>query len=167
MGYQKELSFITKTMREGYARFYSAPTSVENKTSFDLVTDVDKKIESYISEQIKLEFPSDTIHGEEFSSAQRLQQRTWTVDPIDGTSNFIHDLRSSAISVALADSEENTVELAVIYNPYFDEMFAASGTNLDLGENFYGDEEFDMDDFDPEGFDMGGGGSVDPYSQDY
>ena len=48
----------------------------------------------------------------------------------------------------------------------FDEMFAASGTNLDLGENFYGDEEFDMDDFDPEGFDMGNGGSFDPYSQD-
>ena len=33
-------------------------------------------------------------------------------------------------------------------------------------ENFYGDEEFDMDDFDPEGFDMGNGGSFDPYSQD-
>ena len=48
----------------------------------------------------------------------------------------------------------------------FDEMFAASGTNLDLGENFYGDEEFDMDDFDPEGFDMGNGSSFDPYSQD-
>ena len=48
----------------------------------------------------------------------------------------------------------------------FDQMFAASGTNLDLGENFYGDEEFDMDDFDPEGFDMGNGGSFDPYSQD-
>ena len=48
----------------------------------------------------------------------------------------------------------------------FDEMFAASGANLDLGENFYGDEEFDMEDFDPEGFDMGGG-AVDPYSQDY
>ena len=47
----------------------------------------------------------------------------------------------------------------------FDEMFAASSTNLDLGENFYGDEEFDMDDFDPEGFDMGGA-SIDPYSQD-
>ena len=47
----------------------------------------------------------------------------------------------------------------------FDEMLAASGTNLDLGENFYGDEEFDMDDFDPEGFDMGGAAS-DPYSQD-
>ena len=48
----------------------------------------------------------------------------------------------------------------------FDEMFAASSANLDLGENFYGDEEFDMDDFDPEGFDMGNGGSFDPYSQD-
>ena len=49
----------------------------------------------------------------------------------------------------------------------FDEMLSASATNLDLGENFYGDEDFDMEDFDPEGFDMGGGGSVDPYSQDY
>ena len=49
----------------------------------------------------------------------------------------------------------------------FDEMLAANGTNLDLGENFYGDEDFDMEDFDPEGFDMGGSGSIDPYSQDY
>ena len=47
----------------------------------------------------------------------------------------------------------------------FDEMLAASGTNLDLDENFYGDQDFDMEDFDPEGFDMGGA-SVDPYSQD-
>ena len=47
----------------------------------------------------------------------------------------------------------------------FDEMFAASGTNLDLDENFYGDKDFDMEDFDPEGFDMGGG-SFDPYSED-
>ena len=41
-----------------------------------------------------------------------------------------------------------------------------SGTNLDLDENFYGDQDFDMEDFDPEGFDMGAG-STDPYSQDY
>ena len=41
----------------------------------------------------------------------------------------------------------------------FDEMLATSGTNLDLGENFYGDEEFDMDDFDPEGFALGGAAS--------
>lgn len=47
----------------------------------------------------------------------------------------------------------------------FDEMFAASGTNLDLDENFYGDQDFDLEDFDPEGFDMGGAAS-DPYGQD-
>ena len=35
---------------------------------------------------------------------------------------------------------------------------------LDLDENFYGDQEFDMEDFDPEGFDMGGGGN--PYDED-
>ena len=49
----------------------------------------------------------------------------------------------------------------------FDQMLAASGTNLDLGENFYGDEDFDMEDFDPDGFDMGGAEPIDPYSQDY
>lgn len=49
----------------------------------------------------------------------------------------------------------------------FDEMLATTGANLDLGENFYGDEDFDMEDFDPEGFDMGGAASTDPYSQDY
>ena len=48
----------------------------------------------------------------------------------------------------------------------FDEMLAASGTNLDLDENFYGDQDFDMEDFDPEGFDMDAA-STDPYSQDY
>jgi hypothetical protein len=48
----------------------------------------------------------------------------------------------------------------------FEQMLATSGTNLDLGENFYGDEDFDMEDFDPEGFDMGAA-AVDPYSQDY
>ena len=47
----------------------------------------------------------------------------------------------------------------------FDEMFAASGTNLDLDENFYADKDFDMEDCDPEGFDIGGG-SFDPYSED-
>ncbi len=48
----------------------------------------------------------------------------------------------------------------------FDEMMTAGSTSLDLDENFYGDQDFDMDDFDPDGFDMGGG-SVDPYNQDY
>ena len=49
----------------------------------------------------------------------------------------------------------------------FDEMLAASGTNLDLDENFYGDSEYDMEDFDPEGFDMGGAASIDPYQDNY
>lgn len=48
----------------------------------------------------------------------------------------------------------------------FDEMMASSGGNLDLDETFYGDQEFDMEDFDPEGFDMGGSAAADPYERD-
>ena len=49
----------------------------------------------------------------------------------------------------------------------FDEMMAKSNSgNLDIDENFYGDQDFDMEDFDPEGFDMGGASSPDPYEQE-
>lgn len=48
----------------------------------------------------------------------------------------------------------------------FDEMMANNGGNLDLDENFYGDQDFDMEDFDPEGFDMGSSSAADPYEQD-
>lgn len=47
----------------------------------------------------------------------------------------------------------------------FEEMEAKNSANLDLDENFYGDQDFDMEDFDQDGFDMGGGMS-NPYDED-
>ena len=44
-------------------------------------------------------------------------------------------------------------------------MAKSNSGNLDIDENFYGDQDFDMEDFDPEGFDMGGASSPDPYEQ--
>ncbi|MBR5519388.1 MAG: inositol monophosphatase [Clostridia bacterium] len=88
------------------------------------VTEYDVRVQNTLQKALAEIAPDVSFCGEE-SDAQTVGKKMWIVDPIDGTSNFIHDLRSSAISVALADSEENAVELAVIYNPYFDEMFAA------------------------------------------
>ena len=48
----------------------------------------------------------------------------------------------------------------------FEEM-AASNSSLDLDENFYGDQDFDLEEFDQEGFDMGGGeGGAAPFEED-
>ena len=50
----------------------------------------------------------------------------------------------------------------------FDDIMATQTNNLDLDENFYGDKEFDLEDFDPEGFDMDGGSSnIDDYADKY
>ena len=43
---------------------------------------------------------------------------------------------------------------------------AAAGASLDLGENLYGDQDFDMEDFAQEGFDIGGGDAGNPYEED-
>ena len=69
------------------------------------------------------------------------------------------DLDKAVCSRKAGDAPKQTLD--------FDEMMANNGGNLDLDENFYGDQDFDMEDFDPEGFDMGSGSAAaDPYEQD-
>ena len=62
------------------------------------------------------------------------------------------DLKSATCSKRHGDAPQQTID--------FDELMAKE-TNLDLGENFYGDEDFDMDEFDPDGFSMGDAASLD------
>lgn len=49
--------------------------------------------------------------------------QVWVLDPVDGTTNLIHDYQNSAISLALIDNSE--IILGIIYNPFSDEMFYA------------------------------------------
>ena len=88
------------------------------------VTEYDVRVQNALEKSLAEILPEASFFGEE-NDAQTVGKTMWIVDPIDGTSNFIHDLHASAISVALADSEANRVDLAVIYDPYADEMFAA------------------------------------------
>lgn len=61
--------------------------------------------------------------GEENENHDYTHEYQWIVDPIDGTSNFIRDMRISVISVALV--KNNNPILGVVYHPYQDEMFYA------------------------------------------
>jgi len=89
------------------------------------------------------------------------------LDPVGRTRFFIElseiitgkDLDKAVCSRKAGEAPKQTVD--------FDEMMAKSNSgNLDIDENFYGDQDFDMEDFDPEGFDMGGASSPDPYEQE-
>ena len=103
-------------------------------SSHDLVTEVDKGAEKLIRRLIMTHFPDHAFLGEEStgigaeaaaSALNNVQQSDylWIVDPIDGTTNFVHGLPLYSVSIALAHKGE--VIVGVIYDPARDELFVA------------------------------------------
>lgn len=100
----------------------------------DLVTEVDKGAEQMIRKLILTHFPDHAILGEEGvqpgpeASALALQETlkeeyVWIVDPLDGTTNYVHGFPFYSISIALAHKGE--IIVGVIYDPSRDELFVA------------------------------------------
>ena len=97
------------------------------KNDVDLVTATDEKCEKMIKECISEAFPEHSIVGEEETARagdvipQMSAQPTWYVDPVDGTTNFIHSYPNSCVSIGLCVNEEPVV--GVVFNPISREMF--------------------------------------------
>ncbi|SFF02101.1 myo-inositol-1(or 4)-monophosphatase [Paenibacillus algorifonticola] len=103
-------------------------------SSHDLVTEVDKGSEQLIKKLVLTHFPHHSFLGEEGvepgpeASAQALADKSeaeylWIVDPIDGTTNFVHGFPFFVVSIALAYKGE--VIVGVVYDPMKDELFLA------------------------------------------
>lgn len=119
---------------------------VKMKSSLaDVVTDVDPHCEKLIRERIAANFPDHAILGEEAvapgkeasieaTDAVQASDALWIVDPLDGTTNFVHAIPLSVVSIAFAWKGEVTV--GVIFDPYRDELFYAvrgQGAHLATG----------------------------------
>jgi myo-inositol-1(or 4)-monophosphatase len=105
-------------------RFRSAEaTRVETKGLHDYVTSVDREAERAIMDYLASRFPDHAIMSEEASPDQPRARRRWVVDPLDGTTNFIHGVFPFAVSIALEDDEG--LATAAVYDPLHDEMFHA------------------------------------------
>jgi myo-inositol-1(or 4)-monophosphatase len=104
--------------------FGHAAEGVELKSSpTDPVSDADREAERTIRELLLDERPDDGLVGEEGSRTEGGNGRTWIVDPLDGTVNFLYGLRTWAVSIALEDSEGLAV--GVVFNPVDAECFTA------------------------------------------
>ncbi|MBM3163768.1 MAG: inositol monophosphatase [Chlorobi bacterium] len=90
----------------------------------DFVTEVDKACEAAISSQITAAFPDDSMLCEEGTIAEGGSGRTWIVDPLDGTLNFIHSFPVFSISIALQDADGELL-CGVVLQPVLDELFTA------------------------------------------
>lgn len=97
--------------------------SIDQKDSFaDLVTETDKAVEKLIFEELKKQYPNDKFIGEESASKNEwTNDPTWIIDPIDGTTNFIHTFPFSCISIGFTVNKKPCI--GVVYNPSLDHLY--------------------------------------------
>lgn len=99
--------------------------SVEKKRENDFVSRADRNSEAAIIQTLQKAYPDDAIIAEESGRiGPENAERTWVIDPLDGTSNYLHGFPHYAISIAMMENDKLTQ--ALIYDPVRDEMFTAS-----------------------------------------
>ena len=97
--------------------------TVQSKAPNDFVTEVDRAAEAAIIEVLRDTYPDHAILAEE-SGRSGESEYCWIIDPLDGTTNFIHGFPQYAISIALAKNGQ--VEHGVVFDPVRNELFTAS-----------------------------------------
>lgn len=103
---------------------FGAVANIRKKGVIDLVTDSDLRAEKIIIETIRADFPSDRIIAEESGTQGESPDRTWIIDPLDGTTNFAHGFPFFGVSIAL--ESKGRIALGIVYNPYSEEYFEAT-----------------------------------------
>lgn len=99
------------------------PIMAREKSPADLVTDADLESERAVAAVIRAAFPEHAILGEETLTADVNSDHLWLIDPIDGTTNFAHQIPHFAVSVAYYRS--GVPAAAAVLNPARDDMFLA------------------------------------------
>jgi myo-inositol-1(or 4)-monophosphatase len=95
---------------------------VDTKTSVsDVVTAADHAAERLVVDHLAAWRPDDGVLGEEGATRDSSSGRTWVIDPVDGTYNFVHGLTWWCSAIALTDRDD--VRLGAIYHPHEDVLF--------------------------------------------
>lgn len=96
---------------------------VKTKGRADYVTQVDTDIQSFLARELGRRFPDIQFLGEEEGLHEMSGDTYWILDPIDGTTNLIHDYQHSVVSLALCEKGEIT--LGVVYDPFREDVYHA------------------------------------------
>ena len=97
---------------------------IELKGARDYVTYIDKEAERILVKGLKELFPIAGFLTEEETVDYEETEYTWIIDPLDGTTNYIHGDATFAVSIALRHEQE--IVLGVVYDPIIDQMYSAS-----------------------------------------
>jgi myo-inositol-1(or 4)-monophosphatase len=99
--------------------------TIEHKEKNDYVSQVDKLAEKEVIAEIKRSFPTHSILGEESGEEINADSKgyKWVIDPLDGTTNFLHSFPQYSVSIGLFKDEVPIV--GVVYDPFKEELFYA------------------------------------------
>src|SRR5262249_49847833 len=98
------------------------PRTISFKGGIDLVTDADKASDKVLLEWLRERHPDHAILSEE-SGASAGSSYRWIIDPLDGTTNYAHQLPHFSVTIAVEG--EGGLQVGVVYDPMRDEMFSA------------------------------------------
>ena len=102
-------------------------TEAKDSNPTDLVTDVDKSVEKFLFSSLRSLYPDFDLIGEETVSSSESKKvnlkdiPTWVIDPVDGTTNFVHGFPFVCICVGLCVKKKPV--LGVVYNPVLNEFY--------------------------------------------
>jgi len=119
----KIVKIAQKTGKELRKKRSSVKLEINSKGRNDFVTQFDTETESKLISELGKLLPEANFIAEESASIKREGKYQWIIDPIDGTTNFIHGLYPYSISIALMEDEE--IVVGVIYEVGLDECFYA------------------------------------------
>lgn len=113
---------------EGSSRRFSSSAGFDQKkNTADLVTETDQAVEALVKKEISAKFPNHAFIGEESWAAgeegQIGSEVTWIVDPIDGTTNFVHGFPYTCISIGVVMNQQPYI--GVVYAPFLDTLYHA------------------------------------------
>ena len=114
----REAGYFLKEERKNFSR-----EAVQKKQAHDYVSYVDKESEKRVVAALRELLPEAGFIAEEGSAVYHDEPYCWVVDPLDGTTNYIHDNAPYCVSIALRDKD--SLLLGVVYDPCRDECFYA------------------------------------------
>ncbi|MBV5307919.1 inositol monophosphatase family protein [Chromatium okenii] len=106
---------------------------VESKSRNDFVSEMDRAAEATIIQELRNRFPDHAILAEESGEQGGNSDYQWIIDPLDGTTNYLHGFPQFSISIAL--KHKGQLECGVVYDPSREELFtAARGQGAQLND---------------------------------
>ncbi|MBI3732626.1 MAG: inositol monophosphatase [Chloroflexi bacterium] len=105
------------------AKFNGALTIDHKDHATDLVTEVDRAVDGWLTAALRRHFPAHAVVSEEGDRQASTAEHVWYVDPLDGTTNYAHGYPVFAVSIALWRGGEPA--LGVVYDASRDELFSA------------------------------------------